>query len=468
MRIGAAARLAACGLAALLAGCGGEVGGLSPRPSTYNPRSQSTASRPNDSAGTAAQPGAVRVIERDYHGWAALELSNGVVTVLAVPEIGGRVMEYSLGAENLLWVNERELGQLYAAPRNKQERVWHNFGGYKVWPAPQSDWGGPPDPLGSELDGGRWTGSITSARGESAAVRLLSPQDRQVTGLQIAREITMPSNTTEVRIQETFTNISQRKITWSIWDVTQLPGLVDAGGQPTGKAQVFVPLSPNSRTETGYWTLPNQAETDQYRTVDSGRLLQVTYRKQTGKVFADSKAGWVAYVDDERGLTYVKRFEVNETAQYPDDGATVEVYTSGKLPYLEMEVLSAPKELAPGESLSFGESWCVTRLNAPVVDVTEVAAIRKRPSVEATEQGLRLSGEFGVFAAGQVKLILTDENGEAVGAPVTWAASPGDPVTLDQVIQDVEGARGLAITLLSEAGEALGTIAAVELPGPER
>ena len=135
MKTRAAGWVAACGLAVLLGGCGGEVGGLSPRPSTYSPRSQSTVSRSNRPAGTAAQAGAVRAIERDYHGWAALELSNGVVSLVAVPEIGGRAMTYSLGAENLLWVNERELGQLYAAPRNEQERVWHNFGGYKASPS---------------------------------------------------------------------------------------------------------------------------------------------------------------------------------------------------------------------------------------------------------------------------------------------------------------------------------------------
>ena len=449
------------GLALVLAGCSGEVGGMSPRATTYGSRS---AGGELDRPAAVGQQVGVRALERDYHGWPAYELSNGTVTVIVVPAIGSRVMEYNVGTERLLWANEEELGRTYAAARNEQERVWHNFGGYKVWPAPQRDWGGPPDPLGSSLDGGRWTGRITSAGSDGPAVRLVSPADRQVTGLQITRDLTLSAEGTEVRVTETFTNLSRRKITWSIWDVTQLPGLVDAGGGPTGKARVCVPLNPDTRIRGGYWTSPGQTETEQYRTTDDGRLLEVTYLKQAGKVFADSRAGWVAYTDDERGLTYVKRFGVDPTAQYPDDGATVEVYTSAGLPYLEMEVVSPLRELAPGESFSFAESWYVTRLKGPIVAATEVAAIRQRPCLQPTETGLHLTGEVGVFVTGQVRIALLDTAGMPVGEPATVPAAPTEPAVLDQSIHEVPDAQALEIALVAGDGRLLGRIATLELP----
>jgi len=462
----ALAVLVACGLGLLLGGCGGEIGG--PTPVRRSPRSNSyDGGRGASGAGAPGRAVSVTALEQDYHGWPALHLSNGIVSLVAVPAVGGRVMEYNLGGAKLLWVNEQEYGQLYPPPRSKEERKWHNFGGYKVWPAPEREWGGPPDPLGSELDGGQWTGEIVPPSGDAAAIRLVSGPDASVTGLEITREVALPRDTTEVRVKETFTNVTQRTITWSIWDVTQVAGLVDANGEPTGKAQVFVPLNPGSRAQGGYWMSAKQTETEQYRTIDEGRLLEVTYRRQSGKVFADSAAGWVAYVNDEAGLTYVKRFKVEAGAEYPDDGATVEVYTSGGLPYMEVEVLSPLTELKPGASFSFSESWYATKLNAPVLEVSEFAAIRKRPTLEVTDAGLRVTGELGVFAPGQIRITAADEGGAEVGQAATLAVSPSQTVVLDQSIEQIEGATTVRIEMLDKAGQALGTIATLAIPGNE-
>ena len=81
--------------------------------------------------------------ETKYQDWNALKMSNGLVTVTTVPEIGGRTMVYDLGTRSLLYTNPQEYGQVYQVAQNPEDRKWHNWGGYKVWPAPQKDWGGP-------------------------------------------------------------------------------------------------------------------------------------------------------------------------------------------------------------------------------------------------------------------------------------------------------------------------------------
>ena len=80
-------------------------------------------------------------------GWNAIVMQNDFITIATVPAIGGRVMQYDLGSLPSIFVNQAELGKNYTPTQNSQ---WHNFGGYKTWPAPQSQWnaGGWPPPPG--------------------------------------------------------------------------------------------------------------------------------------------------------------------------------------------------------------------------------------------------------------------------------------------------------------------------------
>ncbi len=39
-----------------------------------------------------------RIRQIDFYGWQDIELSNGIVDVMLVPEIGGRIMAYRLGS----------------------------------------------------------------------------------------------------------------------------------------------------------------------------------------------------------------------------------------------------------------------------------------------------------------------------------------------------------------------------------
>jgi len=93
--------------------------------------------------GARAQNSAQVDVVQDYNGWGweAIVLANGVVTLAIVPEIGGRVMQYDLGDHPSMFVNASEVGKRYEP---SSSAPWHNFGGYKVWPAPQDNWGWPP------------------------------------------------------------------------------------------------------------------------------------------------------------------------------------------------------------------------------------------------------------------------------------------------------------------------------------
>ena len=85
----------------------------------------------------------------------------GWCTLVAVPDIGGRVMAYDLGDYAYLYVDPDLAGRLFTPEENQGDgslAAWKNYGGDKTWPSPQGwdteqQWHGPPDPV---LDSGRY------------------------------------------------------------------------------------------------------------------------------------------------------------------------------------------------------------------------------------------------------------------------------------------------------------------------
>ncbi len=439
----------------LCAGCGGGVQQAQPRRSVpsitggYGYGMEAADIRPADQ---------VQVFEADFYGHRALKMTNGIVALVAVPEFGGRIMEYKIGSKPLLWVNLDEVQATGPATSaegagalSATKRIWRNWGGYKVWPAPQTRWQGPPDPAGSQLDGGQWVGRIVRPRGKVGEIELTSPADKTVTGLQITRRVTMETGTTRVRVQETFKNVSSKTIEWSIWDVTQVPGSLAPDEVASEDARVYFPVNSKSRFEGGYKLLIDKPSS-QWRVLEGG-LVEVSYKGELGKIGADSTAGWIAYVDDRHDWAYVKRFDFQEGATYPDGGCNVEVYTSDKESYMEVEVLSPLRKIEPGAEMSFSEDWYAARVSAPLRQVVEMAAIAVPPALEQKEGKMRVVGTLGVFAPGKLQLMVLDKHDKPLGKPTELSVGPAEQVALAQNIALLPGATAVKIKLVTGANE---------------
>jgi len=444
--------------AAVVAGCG-----AGPSSSRQTSRQQPTI-RGTSFPQQLEPSDQVSVYEDDYHGWSALFMKNGLVTLVAVPAIGGRIMEYKLGSHPFLWVNDAEFGKTYDPPETEEERQWHNYGGYKVWPAPQKRWDGPPDPLGSALDGGKWTGKITAHGGQIGEIELVSPADEDVTGLQITRRIQMSAGGTQVVVTDIFKNVSDKAIEWSIWGVTQVPGSLSSTEKFSEEAHICFPLNPDSRAPKGFWYLL-KGTSDQFELLDDGKLMQVSYGFETSKIGADVADGWMAYVDDIHQYAFVQRFEPYSLGAYPDQGANVEVYTSGKdFAYMEMETLSQLYTLQPSETKSYSQQWYATSLAGPIREATELAAIREPLQLKDTAEGLQLTGELGIFAPGTLEINLTDDAGKTVGEPVaTVTVSPAETVVLDRIVTPQPQTTAVTLRLVNDRGTPLGQVASVSL-----
>lgn len=278
--------------------------------------------------------------QENYKGWPnSVILQRGDTRLVVVPGIGGRIMEFSLKEKNPIWQNPSEFGKVYPIAN-----VWHNYGGYKTWNAPQAVWGWPPDPF---LDFGRTNVEIIED-----GLRVYGAPSLK-TGIMFIKEITIPERG-KARIVEKMRNISGREVRWSIWDVTQV----------CTPCFVVFPAEKNSKFPEGLYFFDEQSRKSSQWKIRNG-LVIVEYKGETGKIGLDSSSNWMLYLKDN--LAYVKRFPTVKFANYPDEGCSVEVYTNSKeLPYLEMEILSPLVNLKPGEEYSTWEEWYLWLLSRPV------------------------------------------------------------------------------------------------------
>jgi hypothetical protein len=60
--------------------------------------------------------------------WDSIELKNDLIEVEAVPEIGGRIIQYKLGDYGFFWVNKELVNKKIPASRLGPDGEWLNYG----------------------------------------------------------------------------------------------------------------------------------------------------------------------------------------------------------------------------------------------------------------------------------------------------------------------------------------------------
>jgi Domain of unknown function (DUF4380) len=395
-----------------------------------------------------------------FLGWSAHEVQNGLVRAVVVPDIGGRVLQFWLDDHPFLFVNQSLAGRLFSAEDNWGDGTiasWKNYGGNKTWPAPQGwsgpdEWAGPPDPV---LDSGRFK----TLSADASRVVVQSPPDPR-TGLQITRELILEPGAARAILRRTMRNLSNRAVRWSLWDVTQLDCAIESS------CRMSTPLNQSSCFPGGYSVLYGPRDNAQWR-IDRPGVFSVEYARALGKVALDSQAGWIAFSDGEWALLH--QFEVEPGGDYPDGGATVEVWTQGpgvaagvdfgqpqlRGEFMEMEVLGPLQRLSPGEQASADLIWSACRCPGGVVDATTAGCVSDPLRVEPHGETCHVTGTFGVFAPGRAQLRIKG----TANVLIDRVAGPLQPVVLDD---EIAVPRGAALELVV-VGNVSGQIAGVEV-----
>jgi hypothetical protein len=359
---------------------------------------------------------------QQYKGWDVRVLNNHWIKLYITPELGGRIIQTELDGYGFFFVNPALEGKIPEGGRNDS---WMNFGGEKIWPAPQGWgspdlWPGPPDPV---LDSGPYEVN-ENVEWNQYGLELVSLEDAY-TGLQIHKNIQVSADRAEICIRATFINHSESVREWSIWPVFQLN---TAGAHLGGRYSVICPVNPESQFEKGYKVMHGLVNNPQNKIDPVGNLV-VDYQYLVGKVGLDSNANWVAFCDTQTGKVFVTTFEHQQDARYPED-TSVQIWTQGRgmvysrnkvvsypdhpennPPYLEMELLSPLYQMQPGEEAYFDYKVMICTIPAMhQVQSANTGGVVAEPLLALMSQdGIMITGKFGFFMAGTARMTFRDQ-----------------------------------------------------------
>jgi Domain of unknown function (DUF4380) len=397
--------------------------------------------------------GTAQVQRTTFRGWESLQLKNEFVQLDVTPQLGGRILGYQLGDHSFLWANPRLQGMVPPSTHLAPDGSWLNWGGDKLWPAPQGwsnagQWPGPPDPI---LDGSPQEAKVLGGESASAQIELTSPADPK-TGIQFSRDIRLFFGSSRVNIAATMTNISDRPVRWGIWTVTQLDAGNQSGSGWNPNWNTYVPFNPDSYFPRGFQVLYGSEGNAEIQPFVIPGVLKLQYMWTVGKVGLDSSGGWLANVDGSSGYLFVQKFTYDPAATYPD-GSTVEVWTNGvgtiqawarivrmqadpiDNPYIvESELLGPQVRLMPGEQSRFTYDWYSANIGGdyPILSCGDYGCTCQQLTSRRNGKEILIDGRFGIFYKGRLGIEFLDAQGKQIGTPsILDPVSPLHPLVLD-------------------------------------
>ncbi len=418
-----------------------------------------------------------------YKGWNVYRLSNGLVSLYVAPDIGGRAIQLQLGDQEFFFNSPDFAGKVVPPEQNNVKTGWANYGGDKVWPAPEGwlsddEWSSIPYYV---LDGSKFKSEVVTESPSEVAVRVTSPPDPR-TGVQFVRTYHVYADTTRIRVDQVMRNISRRQIRWGIWHLVQHDAAdIHDPSKPNPELYMYVPLNPHSMFPNGYYNPYGDTRHPSYELQHGGHMLQIHYLYRVGKVAADSNRGWYAVVNGQKNICFVENFKYFAGMEYPDN-ASVESWNDGpgtisrdswdqtladdskKTPYfLESEVLSPFATLDPGEEYSFPVQWAPTRAPNPIRNTSWAGAVSEAFSAKPEGAQIRLKGVFGVFAPGTLEAMFYSNLGEELARETLQPVDPREVVRLDKLVALPAGTFRVSVLARDSDGENRGFLGNVVL-----
>lgn len=270
-------------------------------------------------------------------------MSNGLVELAATLDVGPRIIRFSkVGGENILLedidrkVNQDDNRVLFAKNFGSDMGTWQMYGGHRLWASPEAmprTYYPDNQPIDFKTEGNRL---------------ILMPKPQVVTRQQLRIEIVMSEDSPKADIYHYITNLSLWSQEFAPWALTVL----SVGGVEV----VPMPNRPTGLLHNRKLTLWDYARMNDTRVTWGDKYIILRQNPDAEGPFKfgiDSQHGWAAYFN--HGDVFLKKFDIIEGADYPDEGMCFETYTNPI--FLEMESLGALKRVKPGETSSHHESW---------------------------------------------------------------------------------------------------------------
>ena len=363
--------------------------------------------------------------QEGFFGWDSITLLNSFTRLEVMPELGGKIMGYSVFGNQILWHNPTHEGEIEIFHQNDLGQEFINAGGAKVWPAPQEKWHGPPDRI---LDGSPYSFTF-----DGKNITVSSPEDNGNgrTGLQFTHRYSLRPSSTMVDLNLSMRNCVDHEVKWALWHLATVP--VDR------KFTVYVPV------DEGNWeVMVGDEDNPQWLGVEDG-LFRMRYDKRVGKVGMKVREGWAAWHDEENDIVFAMFFTVEKDVEYPHGGHNFEIWTSGagtvnngnqerKHEYnpetanMELEVLGPLTSLSPGESAFMDVTWGVCNASG-VKRITPIGVIVEDFKIDKNNV---VTGKFCVFNGGTLEEFFTDKDGNKKGRTQVVDVSPLSELSLER------------------------------------
>ena len=288
-----------------------------------------------------------------------LSISNGLIEMLITVDVGPRIIRCShMGKENLMFEDigrtlTHDVSSLYG-----EGKTWNIYGGHRLWFSPETF------PATYYPDNEKVVYTTNSHGAE------FIPKQQDETGLQLSVSVEMDDNEPKLSVTHTITNAGKARLTGSAWALSVL----DAGG---------IAIVPLSKKQTGLLPSRNIVLWD-YTDMTDDRLLfgkdavavrQDSSKRNPLKIGIGQATGKIAYIN--HGQALIKEYDADDSAAYPDFGASTEIYTCPS--FTEAETLSPLMTIGEWEKIVHTERWTlVDNVASPEFTGEAVAALAEK------------------------------------------------------------------------------------------
>lgn len=272
------------------------------------------------------------MIERvEYAGWPnCYRLTDGRLEVIATSDVGPRLIHFSLvGEENVFG----GLSEQYGLTGGDE---WRLYGGHRFWHAPEAmprSYYPDNEPVSVQTEGD---------------TLVLRPPLEKTTGIQKILRVSLVDG--HVEVAHTLRNEGLWTIQLAPWALSVM-ALNGVAIIPQPQAPDPTALLPNRTIML--WPYTDMADPRWHWGTRFVTLRQDPNAAGPTKFGISATDGWAAYWLD--GRVFLKRFDILEGAEYPDNGCTVESYTNER--FLELETLGPLVWLEPGAETTHVERW---------------------------------------------------------------------------------------------------------------
>jgi hypothetical protein len=275
-----------------------------------------------------------------FGGWKnCILMTDGRVEMVVTTDIGPRVVRFGfVGEDNLFREMKEQQGK-------KGGDEWWIYGGHRFWHSPESY---PrtiyPDNSSVQYN---WDGDT---------LKLLQDIEK-TTGIQKEIEINLVPEGSCIRVLH-------RLINHNLWEIEAAPWALTVMAK---RGRAIIPhesYHPHSKkiTPARPLVLWNYTKMKDARWIWGNRFIQLKQdpgAEGSQKIGVLNTLGWIAYYLD--GKVFIKRYEYDPKAKYPDFGSNTEVYTDKDI--IELETLGSLEKIPPGGSVEHVEKWFLFKEN---------------------------------------------------------------------------------------------------------